>query len=182
MALCHDCRSDLPVNEIEESDPQFACVIAPLAYEFPVDSAIKACKFRRKLYYVAAFGELLCEAAGELPDDVDALMPVPLHWLRHATRGFNQSAELCVPLRRATGLPLLRIARRRRSTSYQSGLDAAERRRNLEGAFELTRRLQFRHIVIVDDVITTGATARALADVLFDAGAEKVSVLAVARA
>jgi ComF family protein len=182
LAVCGGCRQDLPRNDVDADDAPFTSVVTPLSYEFPVDAAIKALKFGRKLHYVPAFGELLCDVLDELPGDVDALLPVPLHWFRHISRGFNQSAELCKPLRRASGLPVLRIARRTRATPYQSGLNADQRRRNLEDAFSITSSLGSRHIVIVDDVITTGTTARALANVLFEAGADKVSVIAIARA
>jgi predicted amidophosphoribosyltransferase len=107
----------------------FAGAAAPLAYEFPVDAAIRLFKFHRKLHYASAFGELLCAAAADLPADIDALLPVPLHWLRHGIRGFNQAAEICRPLQKASGLPVLRNVSRIRRTPYQSGLGARERGR-----------------------------------------------------
>jgi ComF family protein len=112
----------------------------------------------------------------------DALLPVPLHRSRHTSRGFNQAYELARPLARRSGLPLLTITRRRRRTRPQTGLSAAERRRNLKGAFMLTRRLPCRHPLIVDDVMTTGETCGQLARVLLAAGAKDVSVLVAARA
>jgi ComF family protein len=98
------------------------------------------------------------------------------------TRGFNQATELCRPLHRATGLPILTQAVRVRATSAQTGLHAAERKRNLENAFAVSGKLQCRHPLIVDDVITTGETCSQLAMSLMEAGAESVSVLTVARA
>lgn len=122
--------------------------------------------------------------AGELAHlrHADALLPVPLHPWRHAARGFNQALELARPLARRSGLPLLTITRRVRRTRPQTGLTAAERRRNLRGAFSVTRRLPCRHPLIVDDVMTTGETCSQLARVLLAAGAEDVSVLTAARA
>ena len=181
--ICAGCKSDLEYREpLTESAAPFDAVIAPLVYAFPVDAAIKALKFRRRLYYVPAFGELLVEAARRLPQSADALLPVPLHWCRHVMRGFNQSDEICKPLRKATGLPVLRSVRRVRATPSQSGLSATERRKNLRAAFRLTAKVVAKHVVIVDDVITTGTTVRAVARVLFEAGVERVSVLAIARA
>ncbi len=97
-------------------------------------------------------------------------------------RGFNQAAELCRPLRRQSGLPVIRSVRRARYTKPQTGLEAAERRRNMKAAFEARGILRFRHPLVIDDVITTGETCRQLAGTLLTAGAERVSVLAVARA
>ena len=160
----------------------FDSAVVPLAFEFPVDAAIRRFKFQRKLHYAEAFGEILCGAAAKLPGDVDALLPVPLHWARHATRGFNQAAEICAPLQRATGLPVIRNVARLRRTSYQSGLGARERHRNLAGAFAVRGRVAADHVVLVDDVITTGETCSQLARELLASGVRRVSVLAIARA
>jgi ComF family protein len=162
--------------------PPFAVARAPLRYDFPVDSALKALKFRHQLHYAPAFAELL---AGELLlhfDDADALAPVPLHPLRHALRGFNQAVELCRPLGRMSGLPIAGNLRRIRRTQAQSGLSGEARRRNLKNAFAVIGPLRCRRPVIVDDVMTTGETCRQLAQALIDAGAESVRVLTVARA
>ena len=182
-SLCGGCRSDLPWSR-EPCQPHapLKLTVAPLQYSFPFDAAIKALKFGRKLYYVPMFAALLRDAFRYLPPDVDALLPVPLHWWRHVTRGFNQSVEICRPLQRASGLPMLRCVRRRRATAFQSGLHANERRSNLRGAFALLKPLAHRHIVIVDDVITTGETASELARLLLSHGARSVSALALARA
>jgi ComF family protein len=102
--------------------------------------------------------------------------------MRHARRGSNPATEICRPLARARGLPVIRAVRRIRSTPSQSGLDAAERRRNLRNAFAVHGSIQCRHAVIVDDVMTTGETCRQLSQVLVDAGVESVGVLVVARA
>ena len=155
--------------------------VTPLRYEFPVDAALKTLKFRRKLYYVPAFGELLCDAMNLLPGDIDALLPVPLHWRRQTWRGFNQAYELCRPIRSRYRLPLLEGVVRVRATRPQSGLDADERSRNVRDAFRLKRPPGVRHVLIVDDVITTGQTARHLARLLWRSGVESVSALAVAR-
>ena len=170
---CAACQLDAPPFEV---------TIAPLVYAFPVDAAIKAMKFRRKLFYVPAFATLLAESLRRIPADVDAMLPVPLHWRRHAVRGFNQAAELCKPIRRKMALPLLVNVVRIRATPSQSGLTAAQRRRNLQAAFAVRGKVGARHVLIVDDVITTGETCRCLANVLLEGGAEKVSVLAIARA
>ena len=203
-AICAGCAGDLPwisvqcsgcarplaakpgegvrCAECQDRPTPFHVAAAPLAYEFPVDAAIRMFKFHRKLHYARAFGELLCKAAARLPADIDGLLPVPLHWTRHGIRGFNQAAEICRPLQRATGLPVIRNVRRLRRTPYQSGLGARERHRNLAGAFAVRGAISAGHVVLVDDVITTGETCAQLARELLARGVPKVSALAIARA
>jgi len=166
----------------QQDPPPFTTTVAALSYSFPVDAAIKAMKFRRKLFYVPAFVHTLLISAEKLPAGIDALLPVPLHWRRQARRGFNQAAELCGPISKQTGIKPINNVVRRRPTPYQSGLAATLRRGNLRFAFSVQGQVRARHVLIVDDVITTGETCRELAQVLLDAGAEKVSVLAIARA
>lgn len=203
-AICERCATDLPwideqcttcarplaaqpadgvgCAECQQRPTPFAMAVAPLAFEFPVDAAIRLFKFHRRLWYADAFGELLCKAAAGLPGDIDALLPVPLHWTRHGLRGFNQANELCRPLQKATGLPLVRNVTRSRRTPYQSGLDARARRRNLAHAFSIRGTVPAHHVLLVDDVITTGETCKQLARELLAHGVQKVSVLALARA
>lgn len=166
----------------QTNPPPFQAAAAALSYKFPVDAAIKAMKFHRKLHYAPALAHALAIAMQRLPGGIDALLPVPLHWRRQAMRGFNQATELSKPLRRATGIPLLANVLRNRATPFQSVLVAKHRRHNLRSAFSVHGDVTAEHVLVVDDVITTGETCRALASVLLDAGVKNVSVLAVARA
>ena len=153
-----------------------------MAYAFPIDAAIKALKFRRQLHYGPVFVDLLMTLRAELPANIDAVLAVPLHWRRRWLRGFNQAEELARPVARRLDVPMIGNVHRRRATAFQSGLSARERAKNLRAAFGARGRLDFRHVLIVDDVITSGATLRQLAMALKRAGAQKVSGLAVARA
>jgi ComF family protein len=202
--LCDGCRQDLPWLEhacerCAESlplalPPGVLCAgcqqraspvtltLAPLRYEFPVDAALKALKFRRKLHYAPMFAELLLRALRPANREFDALLPVPLHWRRLASRGFNQAAELARPIARRLGVPLLRGVIRHRPTDFQTGLSARARDKNLVRAFRVKRRVVADHVLIIDDVVTTGATTRHLAAEVLMRGAGKVSVAAVARA
>ena len=182
--ICAGCDADLP--RIQSPPPPVSSPLymdlAPLAYEFPVDASIKALKFQRKLFYGPALAALLCRECQQLPDDIDAVIPVPLHWRRRWFRGFNQADEIAGPVAGHLDVPLIRNVRRVRATPFQSGLSARERARNLRGAFDVRGELLAKHVLIIDDVITTGATVRQLARVLHQAGVDKVSALAVARA
>jgi ComF family protein len=128
------------------------------------------------------FGTLLSRA---LPREqrFDVLVPMPLHWMRRWHRGFNQSELLARALSRRTGIPVSNAMRRRRSTPPQAGLTNAERRTNVAGAFAVRSRkaVEGKHVLLIDDVLTTGATASACASVLKRAGAKRVSVLTLAR-
>lgn len=202
--ICGQCRRTLPWNNtfceccgqamMAGQPPGVACVAcqswrppfekarAPLIYDFPVDAVIKAIKFRRQLWYVPALAALLRRTLTSEFAQVDALVPVPLHRWRQMTRGFNQATELCRPLHKATGLPILTQVARIRATSAQTGLNTAERKRNLKNAFAVSGKLKSRHPLIVDDVITTGETCSQLAMELIRSGAKSVGVLTVARA
>lgn len=164
-----------------DEPPPFVSARAPFVYAYPIDRAIKALKFDRKLYFADALGEFLLPEIASLPFRCDALLPVPLHRWRHARRGFNQASELCRPLRRATGLEIASNVRRSKPTRMQAGLSAADRRRNLRGAFTIVGKLRCRRPLIVDDVMTTGETCRQLAGTLLRGGAAEVAVLVVAR-
>lgn len=181
--ICNGCLVDLPWHErlTEPGPAPLAVIAAPLDYAFPVDAALKAFKFHRRLEYGPAFAELLCRVIQELPGDIDSLLPMPLHWRRQAMRGYNQAHELVRVLHKQSDLPVLASVRRVRATPYQSGLDAAARRQNLRNAFKASAAIESGHVLIIDDVITTGESCRRLARVVLDAGAGKVSALAVAR-
>jgi ComF family protein len=134
----------------------------------------------------ALFALWLARAASDLVRDADVVIPVPLHPLRLIERRFNQAAEIARPLARRAGLVYLPGALvRRRNTPSQGGRSGSGRRRNVAAAFAAPKRtwprLVGRRVLLVDDVITTGATAEACARVLKAAGAAQVHVAAVAR-
>jgi ComF family protein len=133
----------------------------------------------------ALYGRWLAEAGQELLADADLVTPVPLSRLRLLSRRYNQSAILAGEVARQTGLRLdLHALKRARFKRPQVGLTRDQRRRNLAGAFLVPHRrrqaLEGRNVLLVDDVITTGATAEACARVLKRAGAARVDVLALA--
>lgn len=118
-------------------------------------------------------------------DDIDAIVPVPLARQKEQTRGYNQSAMLALGLRRAVRLPIWdRVVRRSEATESQTSKDRMEREANVAGAFQLVDgdRLRGRHVLIVDDVVTTGATVCALAAELQRVAEVRVSVAAIALA
>ena len=147
---------------------------------------VQSFKYRDRHEGLALFARWLAKAGAELLADADLIVPVPLHTRRLWRRRFNQSAMLAVALGRLCRVPVDCFALKRvRPTASQVGLSADQRRRNVAGAFRVDKdeapRIAGRKLVVVDDVITTGATAEACARVLKRAGAARVDVLALAR-
>lgn len=131
------------------------------------------------------FAAWLSRAAAELIADADLIAPVPLHPLRLLSRRYNQAAEIARPLSKLTGLAYLPGGlSRARDTGTQGGKSASGRRRNVAGAFTVARpgKVAGKRILLVDDVLTTGATAQGCARALLAAGAASVDLAVVARA
>lgn len=148
--------------------------------------ALHAFKFRGRQALAAPLGDLLVEvAARRLPDGAPALLvPVPLHPRRERERGFNQALLLARRLGRARGIPVRADALvRAAATQAQTELDARARRANVRGAFRLRRpeAIAGRHVLLVDDILTTGATLSECARCLREGGAATVGALTVAR-
>lgn len=112
----------------------------------------------------------------------DCVVPVPMHWWRRSLRGASLADELAGGVAALIGLPVSRVLARRRATRMQNELPAEERPRNVDGAFHVRRRLRGARVILVDDVMTTGATLTACCRALAAAGAGGVDVAVVARA
>ena len=157
-------------------------------YEGELRAIIHAFKYDGRRSLARPLGRLLGNAGGAVLDGADAVVPVPLHPWKRLQRGFNQSADLA----RTLGVPVQPLLFRSRITRAQAGLTPGQRRRNVAGAFILhpwpagrrggSRALANQIIVLVDDVMTTGATLDACARVLKRAGAREVRTLTLARA
>lgn len=195
---CAACRVAPPLPGI---------VVAATAYGFPVDHLVQQLKFNGCLPVARVFGELLADAVraryagtphgrGSGVMDVAtaggpgehrasgfpaALVPVPLHAARLRQRGFNQAGRIAARAGSILQVPVLQDAVVRcRDTPAQSGLDLQQRQHNLQTAFRVTGELPA-HIAIVDDVVTTGSTLRAIAAALQQAGVTRIDAWTVAR-
>jgi len=167
--------------------PRFAYARAALRYGDLAREAVHAFKFGGRRTLADPLGDLLAGLGlSALPGAApDVLVPVPLHPRRARERGYNQALLLARRLERAWGVPVAADALRRAvATQPQADLDAAARRRNVRNAFVVhsSELVAGRHVVLVDDVLTTGATAGECAMSLTRAGAATVGVLTVARA
>ena len=161
--------------------PHFDATLAVFRYEFPVDSLIQSLKYAHRLASADFLGRALVQIATPLSPDL--ILPVPLSPARLAERGFNQAMEIARPLAQALGVPLeIRHIHRRRDTAPQASLPWKERTKNIRHAFECDIDLTGKTILVVDDVMTTGATLDELARTLKAHGASRVENRVLARA
>jgi ComF family protein len=200
--LCEPCRQALP--SLPESacprcalptpdgsicgrclaqEPHFDTTVARYRYDFPVDKLVQALKYSHRLalanFFAAALASHQQIAAGPR---ADAIVPLPLSRQRLRQRGFNQAAEIARPLARQLNLPLLLDACHRPiDTPPQASLPWQARRKNIRGAFECTVDVSGKSLIVIDDVMTTGATLDEFARTLKKHGATRVTNWVVAR-
>lgn len=202
--LCPDCSADLPIishacwqcgialpdatahvcGECLKHKPYYDTALIPFYYQPPLPRLISQFKFSSNLSLLpllsAAWLSTVSLSERTLPE---CLVPVPLHPSRLRERGFNQSLELARTISQSLGIRLEpHLCRRTVATESQSGLDAEQRRRNIKNAFAVNGRPAYRHVAIVDDVVTTGSTLNELARMLKKSGIERVEIWAIARA
>jgi len=206
LGLCRDCRRRLvrwPQNSCAtcgrllaaEPPPSWRCsscrqrppsydrILSAWSYQPPLDAVVMGLKFRRLDYLGAHLGRVLAEIYRPELGDCELVVPVPLYWTRRLSRGYNQALTIARPLAAALGIPLAQPLSRRRPTPPQSRLSRAARRRNLQDAFALKRTAacRGRHLLLVDDVTTTGATLEAAAACLRRADPKSIVALTAAR-
>ncbi|MGJ0486829.1 MAG: ComF family protein [Methylomicrobium sp.] len=202
--LCAPCQDQLPVNACccphcanplaaADADricgrcvsrpPAFDKVHAPFLYQEGMCHLITGLKFSARHAHARLLGQLLIEQINQNVMMPDCILPVPLHKVRYRERGFNQSIEIARSVSAEIGVPVdLSCCRRRRNTPHQAGLSSRQRQRNIKNAFELVRPVPYRHVAILDDVLTTGSTAHEMAVLLKRHGVERVDVWVCARA
>ncbi len=161
--------------------PRQIAAYAPFSYEGLAEQAV----WRLKFYGVPAVARHLAPYLAEaLPDgaEFDLVVPIPMTRRKERRRGYNQAALLARFTAEALGLPVRPLLQKRRETAEQHTLSARERKTNLSGAYRLTdpAAVRGKRILLCDDVVTTGATLREAAMLLYDAGAESVSAAAAA--
>ncbi|TYC53409.1 ComF family protein [Rhodobacterales bacterium] len=169
------------------SPPEFGRLRSVAAFEGPARDLVHGLKFGGRRDLAGPMGSWMARAGQELLTGESLIVPVPLHWSRLIARRFNQSADLARAVAGAGGgrfEPML--LRRSRRTRRQVGLSSADRRKNVRTAFTVSddrlADLQGRHVILIDDVITTGSTVTACCRTLLGAGAESVDVLTFAHA
>ncbi len=186
QGACLCCALPLPATDTQQvcgacrrRRPLLEQVHAAFLYARPVDGLLRRFKFHQELTAGRLLAALMAEHLA-MVEQPQALVPVSLHPARLRQRGYDQALELAKPLARTLELPLLQGLQRQRATAAQSELDAAQRRRNLRGAFVARSGLPA-HVALVDDVMTTGATLHAAALALRRAGVQRVDAWVCAR-
>ena len=196
LSICSDCVKTLP--ELKSSCPKCAlpnphgqicgsCLITPPSYaqafipylyQPPVDHLLKQWKYHHQYQH-----QWLTKGLIELlrTIEVDAIVPLPCHWMRRLKRGRDHTAELSKQISQALAIPTLNALKRRVNTATQRGLDRKMRQRNLKNAFEAKQSVAGLNLVLVDDVMTTGTTVEVASKTLMKAGAKSVTVACIAR-
>lgn len=173
---------DQPCGRCQKSPPRFDRVIAAFGYAFPLSQMIPGIKYHRRPALIgglaATLASLILERTELLPD---LLLPVPMHPWQETLRGFNQSALLTAELGKRLAIPVNhRAVKKVRRTVHQADLDRRARATNLRGSFAVNASLPAR-VAIIDDIMTTGATANELAKCIKKAGAKEVEIWVLAR-
>ncbi len=173
-------------TEAVNHPPAFGRARAAVRYDDVASALVHALKYGDRLDLAPIMGRWMARAGSELTDGAGALVPVPLHWRRLWARRFNQAAALARAISAASGVPVLDDAlARMRATPHQVGLARAERATNVQGAFRVPDARQAavagKRLVLIDDVLTSGATVDACTRALLRAGAAQVDVLVFAR-
>ena len=170
-----------------ESPPSFDRIITVFAYQPPIPKMLSQLKHAKQLIYGRVLGELLSHyiqdfsyRSSELPE---VILPIPLHAKRLRKRGFNQAVELALPVSSKVQIPIdEKHCVRIKATRQQQFLKKSERYSNVQGAFKVVKSLPWKHVAVLDDVVTTGQTMKAFCSVLKKAGVEQIDVWAIAQA
>src|SRR6202049_1029609 len=188
IPFVYDPGPDMLSMEAISNPPAYARARAAVRYDDVARTLVHALKYQDRTDLAPAMGRWMARAGRELLDEADALVPVPLHWrgVCVGRRRYNQSGALARVIERQTGVRLASEALRRvRPTQQQIGLSRSQRATNVQGAFKVAADrkadIQGRRVVLIDDVLTSGATADACARALLRAKAAQVDVLVFAR-
>lgn len=186
IPFVYDPGPELLSMEAIASPPAYSRARAAVRYDDVARTLVHALKYQDRTDLAPAMGRWMARAGKELLQSADLLVPVPLHWQRGWSRRYNQSGALAKAISRQSGVRMDSGALRRvRATEQQIGLSRAQRASNVQGAFKVADErkadIQGRHVILIDDVLTSGATVTACARALLRAKAAQVDVLVFAR-
>jgi ComF family protein len=186
IPFVYDPGPELLSMEAIASPPAYQRARAAVRYDDVARTLVHSLKYQDRTDLAPAMGRWMARAGKELLDEADVLVPVPLHWRRGWSRRYNQSGALARVISRQSGVKLATEALRRiRATEQQIGLSRPQRASNVQGAFKVAADrmadIQGRRVILIDDVLTSGATTDACARALLRAKAAQVDVLVFAR-
>lgn len=203
LVFCSKCKAKLPflINSCDQcgqpfansehaicgrcigSPPAFDSCFCPFEFSSPISDQIRKLKYNEQPQIATRLGSLFSSMASSNNIDLpDALVYVPMHINKLQTRGYNQAFELAKAISEHLKIPLIRRAiRKTRPTSDQAGLTRLHRKSNLVNTFRINKPIPFKHVAIIDDVITTGATVEEISKILKKNGVDYVQVWGIAR-
>ena len=204
--LCDGCSFDLPWNhhccrqcalplgtlsneyscaDCLSNSPSFGKTIASFKYEFPIRQAIHLFKYQSKRYVLHTLSPALIETIKEHYTEAtlpEVLIPAPMDKAKRKQRHYNHALLLARDIGKRIRIPVeAKTLLKTKNTTSQTGLNKRQRIRNLKGAFDIVKPVSYRHVALIDDVMTTGATAESMAKMLLDAGVERVDIWCIAR-
>ncbi len=184
---CTCCALPLPASQFLtcgiciQKKPYFDNTFAPYLFEEPLRTLLHEFKYHQGLYLTSFLANLILNNLPASARNTECLIPVPLHTHRLSKRGFNQAGELSKYMSNRLGIPYsLSHCEKKIHTEPQAGLNGHQRRRNLHNAFR-TKRIDYKHITLIDDLLTTGSTTNELAKTFKTQGVETVDVWCCAR-
>lgn len=203
-SICDPCRFDLPFiqnpcptcsttmatnNEVRycgnclDSKPYYQSSIIPLEYAYPNTIFVKRLKYKDKLLFSEVLSKILLNSIQLKPQTLpECIIPVPLHSIRLIKRGYNQSELIAHYLAKQLMIPIdYTSCKRIKNTKQQTSSNAAQREQNLRNAFTVSPKFTYKHVAIVDDVVTTGSTVNELAKILSKTGVETIDIWACTR-
>ena len=202
--VCRPCYQDLPATPeateyiVKQQNPSLDHIFCPYLYQPPVSQLIQQLKYHKRYSHSRLLAYLFYQKLKEtyrvdkkqtstnqkpILELPEYIVPVPLHNKKLRSKGFNQSFELAkfiCKMLKCTNLLNYKICQRRINTPSQTGLHKKERRKNMHHAFAVNQILNCKHIILVDDVLTTGSTASSLAETLKAAGVQRVDLWTIA--
>ena len=189
-SACKSCAIPLPVSADQQlcgqclqKPPLYDSAWSPFVYAQPLEWMIQQIKFNSRLSYTRVLSDLMMSRLPVMETRPDCIIAVPLHARRLTQRGFNQSLEIIRPLASHLNIPVdNKSCRRKKHTLPQSGMDAKQRRKNIKGVFEFENKKDYQHIMLFDDVITTGSTVNELSRLIKRQGVKRIDVWSLLRA
>ncbi len=200
MDLCSACESELPFiahacpycglpipanalacGQCIKQPPLYDHTFTLFTYQSPITKLIYDLKFNRKLVNAKVLGDLMAKQL-KITKKPDCLIPIPLHNKRLRARGFNQALEIARPIAKKFKIPInFTSCKRIKHTDAQAMISKKKRKKNIKNAFAIDANFQAHHVVIIDDVVTTGQTVLEFARVLRKNGIQKIDVWCCAR-
>lgn len=170
--FCYDCRKRAHIFDGGQSI---------WVHKAPVNQAVYAFKYHDRKCYGKVFALEMVREMGAYIDFIspEALVPIPLYKLRYRERGYNQAELLAREIGKLKKLPVADILQRKKATNPQKQLSDTQRKKNIEGAFTLNREIEYKTVVLIDDIYTTGSTLDEAAKVLKNAGVSRVYFLTI---